>query len=686
MSFFSDIGSGLTNAFSGIGQGLSNVFSGGFGASPFDMTGGGMPGLFGSTGGGIDTPLGGLLGSSVDLGGIDPSSGETTAQVQSGDPGSQLADTSGGTQGAAGNVGEQGEQGAKGDMQPLGPQVPAAAQTSPGTQIGIPQQNTFVTGGPPTQPPVPTAAQMGAASQQLGSNLQAQYGGYPQVTPNQQVDARFGSMQQPTPSPTPDQMALAQSRLSAQMQPPGTGADVSTTGAGPAAQPPGPPTDITSPAQKAGGTEAPAAPDTTTPAPDTATTGATQNPFAGVPPALQGIMQQLARQFGIQIPGLTGGQQGGPLGQILQQLINQGLVRSGAVPLSSIPWSPGYNPQTGRWQPGYGPGRQPVPINPVTGHPYNPARAGDRMPGTPGPGETAGPAGATGPAGTAGAQPQPTVTNVRTHPVTPDLTKPAADVSGLGYPFKDQWPMLHEWRNPPAGRFGQFNPQQAARETQQFQTPQQEAASMGRTMSPPVMASDGQPASPNTPPGSVPSQIPTGNLVQDRAPYRQYLQANPQTYEKMLRLMYNEQGTNPQGLVGIAETMLNRASARRTPLEQQLRWHGMERGGYYQPGNMGRDRYGRDVLRNPAIRARLVNALNTALAGSNITNGATDNSSGSLARREQASGAFRFTSTYGGESFFTPGTAEPGLARRYDQWRQNVARAAAAPTLEAQAF
>lgn len=45
---------------------------------------------------------------------------------------------------------------------------------------------------------------------------------------------------------------------------------------------------------------------------------------------------------------------------------------------------------------------------------------------------------------------------------------------------------------------------------------------------------------------------------------------------------------------------MNRALVRSSSLAAQLRWRGLERGGYYQPGNMGRG-----TLENPRIRAIL---------------------------------------------------------------------------------
>jgi hypothetical protein len=151
-----------------------------------------------------------------------------------------------------------------------------------------------------------------------------------------------------------------------------------------------------------------------------------------------------------------------------------------------------------------------------------------------------------------------------------------------------------------------------------------------------------------------------GGLASQRDRFRAELNAKPWLKEKFLDILYNEQGRNAQGTQAVAESAMNRALVRGTSLEQQLRWHGHERGGYYAPGNMGRG--------SQRYRQILQTALDNALNGSNIADYATDNSSGSLARRERATGSFRFRKGYTGESFFAPGHGEPGLARAWDRW------------------
>lgn len=164
------------------------------------------------------------------------------------------------------------------------------------------------------------------------------------------------------------------------------------------------------------------------------------------------------------------------------------------------------------------------------------------------------------------------------------------------------------------------------------------------------------------------ANVPTSSSLADqRHRFATELQNNPALRDRFMRIMYNEQGANPLGTEGIAESAMNRALVRGTSLAAQLRWHGLEPGGYYQPGNMGRG-----ALENPRIRAVLQHSLAAALAGSNVVYGATDNSSGGLAASERASGRFRFLRGINGESFFAPGWAERSFARTWNTWHDAV--------------
>ena len=169
-------------------------------------------------------------------------------------------------------------------------------------------------------------------------------------------------------------------------------------------------------------------------------------------------------------------------------------------------------------------------------------------------------------------------------------------------------------------------------------------------------------------------QAATGGGGIDRSAFQAELQAKPWLRDKILRIAANEQGSHPEGTQAVLESMMNRAQVRGTNLEQQAKWFRGEKGGYYAMGSMGRG-----ALENPATRAILENSLSNTLANSNISNYATDNSSGGLAARERASGSFVYQKDYHGETFFSPGTAEPGLQKKYGAWREQLARAPVTP-------
>jgi uncharacterized membrane protein YgcG len=178
---------------------------------------------------------------------------------------------------------------------------------------------------------------------------------------------------------------------------------------------------------------------------------------------------------------------------------------------------------------------------------------------------------------------------------------------------------------------------------------------------------DGDSSSDSTGPST--DNVPNGTLAEQRQRLAEEFKSNPGLRAKIMRIAANEQGRHPQGTQAVMESLFNRALVRGTSLEQAARWFRGERGGYYQMGSMGRG-----ALENPASRAILERSLANTLAGSNIANYATDNSSGSLAASERATGKFRFRQGYTGETFFAPGSAEPGLAHKWDRWHANILR------------
>lgn len=166
--------------------------------------------------------------------------------------------------------------------------------------------------------------------------------------------------------------------------------------------------------------------------------------------------------------------------------------------------------------------------------------------------------------------------------------------------------------------------------------------------------------------GGAPTGQVNGTLAEQRARFAEELKNNPALRDKIMRIAANEQGSNPQGTQAILESMMNRAIVRGTSLEAQARWHESE-GGYYQQGNMGVG-----ALENARHRRILEQSLNNTLAGGNVSNYATDNSSQDLAAREKASGTFAWRTDINGESLFGPATAEPMLARRWQSWKERT--------------
>lgn len=144
----------------------------------------------------------------------------------------------------------------------------------------------------------------------------------------------------------------------------------------------------------------------------------------------------------------------------------------------------------------------------------------------------------------------------------------------------------------------------------------------------------------------------------DRERFAKELEEKPWLKEKIKHISLGE-NQDPRANAAVMETMMNRAVVRGTSLEQQAKRHrssGVDEGGYYA---------GYAPHYSTAKGEMADRNLSAALRGSNITNYATDNSSGALAARERASGSFRHHDTINGESFFSPGSAEPALRDRW---------------------
>ena len=152
----------------------------------------------------------------------------------------------------------------------------------------------------------------------------------------------------------------------------------------------------------------------------------------------------------------------------------------------------------------------------------------------------------------------------------------------------------------------------------------------------------------------------------DRSRFAEELKAKPWLREKILGIAAGE-NMDPRANTAVMESMMNRAAARGTSLEEAAKLYGKETGGYYAGYNPG-------ALRNAKTRAMIEGNLDKVLGGSNVSNYATDNASAGLAARNKATGRFRLQSEYGGESFFSPGTAGGGRSsrQRYEAWRNSI--------------
>lgn len=138
----------------------------------------------------------------------------------------------------------------------------------------------------------------------------------------------------------------------------------------------------------------------------------------------------------------------------------------------------------------------------------------------------------------------------------------------------------------------------------------------------------------------------------DRSKFFAELQ-NPevrQTFYQMMQAEVGGQGRDAQ--VAFAETVFNRAYASNRSIKSILGDRG-----YYQPyKDGGFARAGRDLSANPSISKNFASVLSEVASGSNTTNGATDNASGSVAASVMKGGFDSVPSsirTIGGETYYS---------------------------------
>jgi hypothetical protein len=198
-------------------------------------------------------------------------------------------------------------------------------------------------------------------------------------------------------------------------------------------------------------------------------------------------------------------------------------------------------------------------------------------------------------------------------------------------------------------------------------------ATSGIPANPTWMQSAGYPSPQNVAPSGMGRAGFDPALRNDRSRSVAQLQQNPQLMDRLRRIAYNEQGSNPRGVQSVIESAFNRASVRGQSMQQVLRWHRLEPGGYYQPGGGLRG----NAYMSPRARAAFNQGFANAVAGSNISGYATDNSSAGQTRKDERIGPsgqqnFHPRTYYSGETFFAPGGAEPMWHQRWVRWMGNL--------------
>lgn len=174
-----------------------------------------------------------------------------------------------------------------------------------------------------------------------------------------------------------------------------------------------------------------------------------------------------------------------------------------------------------------------------------------------------------------------------------------------------------------------------------------------------------QPQQPATPP---PEPAKVSGI--DRSRFAAELKDNPALRQKIMAIAAGE-NLDPTANQAVLETMMNRAAMSGTSLAAQATLHrtsGIDEHGYYAG-------YNPKALNRPKVVSMIESNLDKVLAGSNVSNLATDNASGSFAEKQRKSGAFTYRSAYGGETFFSPGNAGGSGSRgvkAYEKWASNI--------------
>jgi hypothetical protein len=283
---------------------------------------------------------------------------------------------------------------------------------------------------------------------------------------------------------------------------------------------------------------------------------------------------------------------------------------------------------------------QQLGYNPTTGRPYS---SGARAPGA------TSSTGATAP--TTGSN------ELMAKPGGPN--NPNVDPNDPQSLRRQQWYQTHDRTDPfPEDTYVPQGP------TQQGGTLADQAAGTTRAGSPTFNQQTNQQIK-NAPAGSMRNnfnQPYNSNLATSRQRLMREYDSNPGLQRKIWAIGGNEQGNNPQGVQGVLETLVNRADVSGHSLAQEARWK--TEGGYYD------DRTSRRGAGTNSALGR--QAMENIRRGGNISNYATDNSSGTYGRGQLRQGTFRLQSEYGGEYLQTPGTSGNFPRSQWQHWQQRM--------------
>jgi hypothetical protein len=164
----------------------------------------------------------------------------------------------------------------------------------------------------------------------------------------------------------------------------------------------------------------------------------------------------------------------------------------------------------------------------------------------------------------------------------------------------------------------------------------------------PGAAAPGQPAAAPSAPAPGPQGGGLESLANERQAYHAQLQANPQLKNELAAITLAEEGGDPTARQALIETVYNRGNAKHIGNISQV----MDPR-YYEPYRNGQIERARVALQNdPKLMAAIHQQIDDAAQkGTNVSNYATDNASGSVARNSSANQTLTFTGD-NKESFF----------------------------------